>query len=408
MHLIDTNILLKYPSVLNSYDDIKINIRCIEEVDGLKKNFNEEVAYQARRASHKILQHLDEINFNLDRDNSLSVDDNLVEIAKEQDDILISNDLNVQIKCRANGVKYSGYDKIETNYTGVRYLVEDFDDTLYNEEVAKYINTKVPPFKMFENEFLIIKNKNKPIKSADKEDYETVCTLVYRNGKLEVLKNYGFKSTYVTKVSPRNNEQNCLLSLLERDDISIVLAAGTFGTGKSYLLTTYALQQLAEGKIDKIVYVPNNSASEDARELGILPGEIVDKELSYMGPIIDLIGEDDARMKIERGMIEVVPMAIMRGRSFQNSIIIVNEAQNLTANHVKLLVARCGEGTKIFFDGDIKQADSSLFRNKSGLKLLLHLKDSPIFSKIFGTVRLVTIERSLTAQASAYLDELLI
>ena len=95
----------------------------------------------------------------------------------------------------------------------------------------------------------------------------------------------------------------------------------------------------------------------------------------------------------------------MRGRSFANCIIIVNEAQNLTEDHVKLLIARCGDGTRIFFDGDIKQADSHVFRNKNGLKLLSKLKNSPIFSKIFGTVRLVNIERSLTAQASAYLDD---
>ena len=64
----------------------------------------------------------------------------------------------------------------------------------------------------------------------------------------------------------------------------------------------------------------------------------------------------------------------------------------------------CGEGTRIFFDGDIKQADSQLFRNKNGLKLLMSLRKSSIFSKIFATVNLTSIERSLTAQAADYLD----
>lgn len=104
--------------------------------------------------------------------------------------------------------------------------------------------------------------------------------------------------------------------------------------------------------------------------------------------------------------LEIVPMSFIRGRSFQDSIIIVNEAQNLTEDHVKLLIARCGEGSRIFFDGDFKQADSAIFRNKNGLKLLLNLRKSPIYSKIFATVKLVTIERSLTAQASSYLDDL--
>ena len=96
----------------------------------------------------------------------------------------------------------------------------------------------------------------------------------------------------------------------------------------------------------------------------------------------------------------------MRGRNFKNCIILVNEAQNLTEEHIKLLVGRCAEGSRIFFDGDIKQVDSYVFKNKNGLKLLLNLADSEKFSKIFGVVTLNTIERSLVAQASDYLDNI--
>lgn len=99
-------------------------------------------------------------------------------------------------------------------------------------------------------------------------------------------------------------------------------------------------------------------------------------------------------------------MNSIRGRSFQNSIILVNEAQNLTEDHIKLLIGRCGEGTRIFFDGDIKQADSQLFRNKNGLKLLLSLRKSEKYSKLFATVKLQLTERSQTAQCVDYLDDL--
>ena len=104
--------------------------------------------------------------------------------------------------------------------------------------------------------------------------------------------------------------------------------------------------------------------------------------------------------------LEVVPIQFIRGRSFSDSIIIVNEAQNLTEDHIKLLLARVGENSRIFFDGDYKQTDSPIFKNKNGLKLLLELRKSPVFSKIFASVKLKTIERSLTAQASSYLDDL--
>lgn len=139
---------------------------------------------------------------------------------------------------------------------------------------------------------------------------------------------------------------------------------------------------------------------------GILPGDELDKLIGQIGPLIDLIGIDRVKEYINRDQLELVPMAYIRGRSFQDSIVIVNEAQNLTEDHIKLLIARCGEGTRIFFDGDIHQADSNLFKNKNGLKLLLNLSKSSIYSKIFGAVRLTTIERSLTANAAEYLDNI--
>ena len=108
----------------------------------------------------------------------------------------------------------------------------------------------------------------------------------------------------------------------------------------------------------------------------------------------------------EKGQLELLPISIARGRSFDNSIILVNEAQNLTEDHVKLLVARWGANTRIFFGGDIKQADASIFRQKSGLKLLTKLRFSDEYSDLFAAVRLEQIERSKTAQAAGYLDEL--
>ena len=409
MYLIDTNILLKYPSILSSYEDIVIHIRVLEELDGLKKNINPEVAYEARRASNKIKSYIEKMNFCFDRKDKLSVDDDLIRVSNKEGYELISNDINVQIKCRAKGVKYSGYDKIETTYTGVKYYIRPFDTNKYNENVAQILETMKPPFEMAENQFLIIQDANsKNIDENGEEQYDTVVILQYKKGKLEYVHSGNIKNDYMGNISPKNDEQTCLMSLLRDKNISILVAAGTYGTGKSYLLTNYALQELDKGHINKIVYVPNNSYNQDSRELGTLPGEMIDKELIHMGPVIDLVGEDKARDMVEHGLIEIVPISVMRGRSFSDSIIIANEAQNLTTDHAKLLIARCGRGTRIFFDGDVKQTDGIVFKNNSGLKLILHLANSPIFSKIFGTVKLKSIERSLTAQASAYLDDLLI
>ena len=399
MYLLDTNVLLKYPSVLKTFqNEIVISIRVLEELDGLKKSSNSEVAYEARRASHKIIEQLDNIHFETKVEYSSSVDDSLIALAKKKCYILVSNDLNVLIKCQAKKVQCQKYDKVETNYTGVKYINFELDEDLYNDVLEQMLDTGLTPFPMRENEFLIVKDQNN----------KPVCNLICKENNLELLNGHGFKSEYVGKITPRNLEQDCLMELLQNKDISILAATGEYGTGKSFLLTTFALHQLDKGRIDKIVYVPNNSIVENTRELGTLPGTTTDKELIYMGPILDIIGEDRARDMIEHGQIEIVPISVMRGRSFNNSIVLINEAQNLTTEHIKLLIARCGINTRIFFDGDIKQSDSSIFKNKSGLKLLLHLSQSEEYAKIFGTVRLNSIERSKTAQASAYLDNLLI
>jgi predicted ribonuclease YlaK len=399
MYLLDTNVLLKYPSVLSHFDgEVALSIRVLEEIDGLKKNSNPEVAYEARRASHKILKVMDKIHFELKVNRKVSVDDSLIELAKKRGYTLITNDLNVIIKSNARKVKCQSYDKVETNYTGVQYYTVELDENSYNEELEKMLDTCVPPMEMRENEFLIVKDQNG----------DAVCNLIFKNGKLELLNGHAIKSDYAGKITPRNLEQDCLMELLYDGQVSIIAATGEYGTGKSYILTNFALQQLSKGKIDKIVYVPNNSIVENARELGTLPGDTTDKELVYMGPILDIVGEDRARDMILHGQIEVVPISVMRGRSFNNAIVLINEAQNLTTEHIKLLIARCGERTRIFFDGDIKQSDSHVFKNKSGLKLLLHLSKSEEYASIFGTVRLNSIERSRTAQASAYLDNLLI
>jgi predicted ribonuclease YlaK len=399
MYLLDTNVLLKYPSVLSHFDgEVALSIRVLEEIDGLKKNSNPEVAYEARRASHKILKVMDKIHFELKVNRKVSVDDSLIELAKKRGYTLITNDLNVIIKSNARKVKCQSYDKVETNYTGVQYYTTELDENSYNEELEKMLDTCVPPMEMRENEFLIVKDQNG----------DAVCNLIFKNGKLKLLNGHAIKSDYAGKITPRNLEQDCLMELLYDGQVSIIAATGEYGTGKSYILTNFALQQLSKGKIDKIVYVPNNSIVENARELGTLPGDTTDKELVYMGPILDIVGEDRARDMILHGQIEVVPISVMRGRSFNNAIVLINEAQNLTTEHIKLLIARCGERTRIFFDGDIKQSDSHVFKNKSGLKLLLHLSKSEEYASIFGTVRLNSIERSRTAQASAYLDNLLI
>ena len=191
MYLLDTNVLLKYPSVISHFDgEIALSIRVIEEIDGLKKNVNPEVAYEARRASHKILKSQDKIHFELKVNRKKSVDDSLIELAKKKGYILVTNDLNVIIKCNAQKVQCQNYDKVETNYTGVQYISAEFDENLYNADIEKMLDSGEPPMPMRENEFLIVK---------DQED-KPMCNLIFRNGKLELLNGHAVTSEFVGKI----------------------------------------------------------------------------------------------------------------------------------------------------------------------------------------------------------------
>lgn len=372
----------------------------LRELDGLKRNINNETAFNARRAAVYISRNMDNIYW-IDTDYmDIPVDDQLLHLSNEKQAILLTNDVYLKVKAEINNVRTKGYSHSD-DYDGVYYW---YVDSISNSETQNILNNiltnEIKPdcIELNENQYLIIKDTNLT-------ENDTIGTFVYRDGKLKKIGRVWIKNSWVNMIFPKNPEQECLFEALNKKENTIIYAGGTWGGGKSFLLNNYALQELESEKIRKIIYIPNNSYVDGAMELGFLPGSDLDKTLPGIGPLIDLVGQDFVNQMIMREQLEVVPMAYIRGRSFDDSIIIVNEAQNLTEEHVKLLIARCGKNTRIFFDGDIKQADSQLFRNKNGLKLLLSLRKSPVYSKMFSTVKLNTTERSITAQAAQFLDE---
>ena len=411
LKIVDTNILLDFPQILDEEKDIIILVEVLRELDGLKLNPNFETSFKARRAAVTISHHLSDIIFKDCYENcSKSVDDKLLLCADECFGELITNDVYLKVKAHIKGIKSRGYGNSES-YSGVRTVFLQTDENRYHKDLDFMMNNHQFPdenIHLYENEFVIVKDLGAPIKNRHgEEDYETLATFIYSNGKLKNFFDGRIENKWFKKpITPRNPEQSCLFEALSDRNKTIIYAGGKFGTGKSFILNNFAIQELEKGKIKKIVYVPNNSYTENTMDIGALPGELLEKVTGQIGPLVDLVGIDEVQEMIKREELEVVPMNSIRGRSFQDTIIIVNEAQNLTEDHVKLLIARCGEGSRIFFDGDLKQADSAIFRNKNGLKLLLNLRKSPVYSKIFATVKLVTTERSLTAQASSYLDDL--
>lgn len=390
MKLVDTNVLLDYPRIVENYDDIVLHISVLKELDNLK-NKNQEIGKKARKASNLIFANKNKITFNKDVIRDDYVDDVLIYLAKKNKYIIVSNDINMLIKCEFENIESMTYSYPSDNYDGITRLEANRD----NETIARIYEGGPCNLSLHENEYVFIYDEN----NVD----------IFKNKKNELIKCPYLaidQTEYNEKVKPRNPEQRALIYTLLDKDNTIVFATGNYGTGKSYLLYSFALHELAKGSIEKIVIVPNNAQNENTRELGTLPGDMFSKEIVYMGQIIDIIGDS---IEVERlyndGLIEIMPIAVARGRNLENCIVIVNEAQNLTDDHIKLLIARCAEGTRIFFDGDVKQTDAKVFRDKNGLKLLTKLKDSEKFGDLFSMVRLESIERSRTAQAAQYLDE---
>ena len=167
---------------------------------------------------------------------------------------------------------------------------------------------------------------------------------------------------------PRNIHQEEYIDLLENEDVSIVFSTGPAGTGKTLLCTLYAIKQLQEGKIDKII-ITRPAVSVDEQH-GFLPGTLLDKMAPWVIPITDIFKEYYSVMELERMLadevVSVAPLAFMRGRTLKRSIVIVDESQNMTQNQMKMMLTRIGDGSRMFITGDINQHDRGFGEN--GLK----------------------------------------
>ena len=179
---------------------------------------------------------------------------------------------------------------------------------------------------------------------------------------------------------PRNRNQEEYILKLQNPATSIVFAIGPAGTGKTMLAVQHGIKLYQEGKIDKIIVTrPAVSVDED---LGFLPGTLNEKMAPWTRPIFDVLGEyyktADIAAMLEEGVIEISPLAYMRGRTFKNAYIIADECQNTTINQMKMLLTRLGENSKMVVTGDLAQADRAndnglinfcnLLANKSNLK----------------------------------------
>jgi phosphate starvation-inducible protein PhoH and related proteins len=158
-------------------------------------------------------------------------------------------------------------------------------------------------------------------------------------------------------VTARNMKQRLYVQTIDRHDL--VFAIGPAGTGKTYLAVAMAAAALLEKKVKRIVLA--RPAVEAGERLGFLPGDMVEKINPYLRPLYDalydILGYEKTAKMLERGVIEVAPIAFMRGRTLNDSFIILDEAQNTTSEQMRMFLTRIGFGSKAVVTGDVTQVD---------------------------------------------------
>lgn len=207
------------------------------------------------------------------------------------------------------------------------------------------------------------------------------------------------KSTWIV---PRNAEQACAFDLVHDMTKSIKLLEGCYGSGKTMILVTAALEALKNGEFEQIIWIRNNVSCVGTKDIGYLPGDIWEKMEPWVGPFIDHAGENAVKTMLEKETLKVEPLQYLRGRNFEHSLILCTEAENLLLANIQLIIARAAEGTQIWLDGDYHQADKKIFDESNGLVIMKErFKGNPLF----GCVTLTKTERSATAAMADLLDK---
>ncbi len=422
LFVLDTNVLMHDPTSLFRFEehDVYLPMVTLEELDDNKKGMSE-VARNARQAS----RFLDEIvssgmgdiesGFSLkgkthgdslgrlflqthavtveipDSVASQKADNVILGVAMhlkqrhpKRQVVLVSKDINMRIKAHAIGLAAEDYfnDKVledtDLLYTGMEGLPEDFwdkhgkDVESWQEHGRTLYRVKGPLCpSLLVNEFVF--------HEGDRPFYAIVKDVKGKVATLQTLKDYSHHKNNVWGITSRNREQNFALNLLMDPEVDFVTLLGQAGTGKTLLTLASGLMQTLEYKVYSEIIMTRVTVPV-GEDIGFLPGTEEEKMTPWMGALEDnldvLMKTDDeagdwgraATADLIRSRIKVKSLNFMRGRTFINKYLIIDEAQNLTPKQMKTLITRAGPGTKVVCLGNIAQIDTPyLTEGSSGL-----------------------------------------
>jgi len=290
---------------------------------------------------------------------------------------VITKDINLRVKCDALGLEAEDYykDYIDDDKsflkTPEKIELTDLDiDNLY--ETGWHDASE---FSLYENSYHVLVG-NSPGKSV-------LC--MHSDKKLHRLVDY--QNNEQTDVKPRNKDQRYALHALRSENIPLVCLTGLAGSGKTFLTLMSGLEEMLSGRYERIIVTRN--IEPVGRDIGYLPGDLNEKMAPWMSPLVDNFRhhfKDKSYFEVlmEKGKIEIAPLSYIRGRTFNNSYIIVDEAQNATIHELKTVVTRIGEGSKIVLMGDTDQIDTPYIDKRSnGLSIIIDkTKDSSLTTHI--------------------------
>jgi PhoH-like ATPase len=432
LFVLDTNVLMHDPTSLFRFDehDIYLPIATLEELDSHKRGLSD-VSRNARQVSRfldeivssavadikaglmlktrdgqsargRLFLQTEAMNGELPTtlasgktDNQiLSVVRSLQEREPQRQVVLVSKDINMRIKARALGLAAEDYtnDKViedaDLLYTGVRRLPKDFWDThgrdieSWKKDGHAYYRVRGPLVsKLHVNEFVFDESGEKPLYALVKETSGRVAVI-------ETLRDYTHAKNSVWGINARNREQNFALNLLMNPAIDFITLLGQAGTGKTLLALAAGLTQVLDEKRYSEIIMTRVTVPL-GEDIGFLPGTEEEKMTPWMGALednLDVLNASDesggewgraATRDLVRSRIKIKSLNFMRGRTFVNKWLIIDEAQNLTPKQMKTLVTRAGPGTKVVCLGNIAQIDTPyLTEGSSGLTYVVdRMKD---------------------------------
>lgn len=265
--------------------------------------------------------------------------------------------------------------KIQLDDTNFLYYIG------YNDQLIQLIENRFNAIITLRGSNLIIKGTPEEVQSLEtifkelgyihrrsgsisEDDIKTLLEIITNKeiGKAETKKNLHFNEIIVYHsnkgvIKTKNSKQVDYCREVQENDI--VFAIGPAGTGKTFLAVAMALAELKKNTVEKIIL--SRPAVETGESLGFLPGDLKEKLDPYLKPLTDalfyMVSSEKLKIYFEKNVIEIIPLAYMRGRTLSNSFIILDEAQNATITQMKMFLTRLGNNSKIIVTGDITQID---------------------------------------------------